>query len=197
MRTRAAGVLLSLALGACAARGHIATPDEVERLQQASGLSASGRITLSGPQGRFSAGVVFGVARPDFLRIEIPAGTGLRFLLVAKDGRLRADLPGDDAMFEGPGTAEVMNSLFGIDLEPRDLVGALLGTPPATMNVGWRFEGTLPAQITILGSNATKLSLTLDDPETESPAAQAFEFGPPRRHLWTLRDMSERLGLRR
>ena len=189
--------MLGLALGGCAARGHIATPAEVGRLQQAMGLSASGRITLSGPQGRFSAGVVFGVARPDLLRIEIPAGAGLRFLLVAKNGRLRADLPGDDAMFEGPGTAEVMNSLFGIDLEPKDLVGALLGTPPETMNVGWRFEKTRPARVTILGSNATRLSLTLDEAETESPAAQAFEFGPPRGRRWTLPEMSERLGLRR
>ncbi len=197
MRIRAAGVLLGIGLSACAARGHLATPDEVERLREAQGLSASGRITLSGRQGRFSAGVILGVARPDRVRIEIPAGAGLRFLLVAKDGRLRAELPGDDAMFEGPGTAEVMNRLFGIDLEPKDLVSALLGSPPESLSVGWRFDRSGPVQVTIRGSNTTKLALTLDDTETESPAAQAFDFGPPRRYRWTLPEMSERLGLRR
>lgn len=166
------------------------------QLRQGSGLSSSGRITLSSPQGRFSARVVFGVARPDSLRIEIPAGTGLRFLLVARDGALRADLPGDDAMFEGPGTSEVMNGLFGIDLRPKDLVDAILGSPPRSLRVGWRFERSAPSQVTIHGSNATKLSLTLDDAEIEPPADKAFEVGPPRLHSWTLREMSDRLGLR-
>ena len=58
-----------------------------------------------------------GARRPDSLRIEIPAAVGLRFLLVSRDGALRADLPGEDAMFEGPQTPEVMNELFGIEVE--------------------------------------------------------------------------------
>ncbi len=165
------------------------------QLRQSRGLSSSGRITLSGPQGRFSARVVFGVARPDSLRIEIPAGTGLRFLLVARNGTLRADLPEDDAMFEGPGTSEVMNGLFGIDLRPNDLVDAILGSPPGSLRVVWRFDRRVPSQVIIHGSNATKLLLTLDDPEIESPADRAFEVGPARRHSWTLREMSNRLGL--
>ncbi len=167
------------------------------RLKEARGLSASGRLTLSGPQGRFSARVVIGVARPDSLRIEIPSGAGLRFLLITREGRLRADLPGDDAMFEGPATGEIMNRLFGIDVEAKDLVGALLGSPPPSMNVTWRFELAQPAQVTLEGSNRTKLSLTVDDPEVESPADRAFAFPPPRARSWTVGEMSDRLGLRR
>lgn len=197
MRGTSAAFLLAAALAGCATRGHIATPDEMARLTGARGLSASGRLTLSGPRGKFSARVVFGVARPDSLRIEIPAGTGLRFLLVAREGTLRADLPGDDAMFEGPGTSEVMNGLFGIDLSPADLVSAILGAPPQSIGVGWRFEKTLPAQVNIRGANNTRLTLTLEEPEVESPRPRAFIFGPPRARVWTLREMSDRLGLTR
>jgi len=186
-----------MSLGACATRGHIATPDEMAVLEKAGGLSSAGRITLEGPKGKFSARVVFGVARPDSLRIEIPAGTGLRFLLVAREGRLRADLPGDEAMFEGPATSEVMNGLFGIDLAPGDLVGAILGAPPESLRVAWRFERSQPAQMTIRGSNDTRLTLSLDDPEVRLPRPQAFDFGPPRKEAWTLREMSDRLGLTR
>ena len=190
-------LLLATSLGACATRGHIATPDEKARLTGAAGLSASGRLTLVGPKGKFAARVVFGVARPDAVRIEIPAGTGLRFLLVTKGGTLRADLPGDDAMFEGPGTSEIMNGLFGIDLSPEDLVGAILGSPKPSLDVTWRFDKTLPAQVTIQGTNNTRLTLTLDDPEVASPPPQAFAFGPGRRQAWTLLEMSDRLGLTR
>ena len=194
---RASAVLLGLSLGACALRGHVATPDEIARLRLAEGLSASGRITLSSPRGRFSARVVFGVARPDSLRIEIPDGSGLRFLLLSRNGTLRADFPEDDAMFMGPSTSEVMNGLFGIELNPKDLVEALLGSAPESMNSRWRFEGTLPIQVTLRGVNESTLDLRIDDPRLESPSSQAFEFGPPRGHLWTLLEMSGRLGLRR
>lgn len=184
-------------VSACAARGHIATPGDLALLEKADGLSSAGRITLQGSKGKFSARVIFGVARPDALRLEIPAGAGLRFLLVAKDGRLRADLPGDDAMFEGPATPEVMNGLFGIDLAPKDLVGAILGSPPASLDVSWRFERSLPAQMSIRGSNDTRLTLSFDEPVVGSPRSRAFDFGPPRAHTWSLREMSDRLGLTR
>jgi len=188
---------LAMSLCACATRGRIATPYEMALLEKTDGLSSAGRITLAGPKGKFSARVVFGVARPDSLRIEIPAGTGLRFLLVAKDGRLRADLPGDDAMFEGAATPGVMNGLFGIDLSPGDLVGAILGSPPESLGVSWRFEASRPAQVTIRGSNDTRLTLDLDEPEVLAPRPEAFDFGPPRARAWSLREMSDRLGLTR
>ena len=197
MIRRGAGALIAMSLTACAARGHIATPGEVALLENTGGLSSAGRITLEGPKGKFSARVVFGVARPDSLRIEIPAGTGLRFLLVAKGGRLRADLPGDDAMYEGPATTEVMNGLFGIALTPSDLVGAILGSPPESLSVSWRFDRSLPAQTSIRGANDTRLTLSLDEPEVRSPTPQAFDFGPPRARAWSLREMSDRLGLTR
>lgn len=189
--------LLAVSLSACTTRGHIASPAEMALLEKAEGLSSAGRITLSGPKGRFSARVVFGAARPEALRIEIPAGTGLRFLLVAKDGRLRADLPGDDAMYEGPATTEVMKALFGIDLSPRDLVGAILGSPPDSLSLSWRFERSAPVRLAIRGSNETSLVLSLDEPLMVAPRPQAFEFGPTRERVWSLREMSDRLGLTR
>jgi hypothetical protein len=190
-----------LALGAvaisagCAARGHVATPQEIAVLKEATGLSASGRLSLNGPGGRFSARLIFGVARPGSLRIEIPAGTGLRFLLIAREGRLRAELPQDDAMYEGPGTSAVMKALFGIEIDPQDLVGAILGSPPETLRVGWRFDRTGPSGITLFGPNQTRLSLKLEDPEIQAPGPAAFAFGPPRRERLTLPEMSVRLGL--
>jgi hypothetical protein len=189
--------LLAISLCACATRGHVATPDEIARLEGTPGLSSAGRITLEGPKGRFSARVVFGVSRPDSLRIEIPAGTGLRFLLVARKERVRADLPGDEAMFEGPATSEVMKGLFGIELTPAELVSAILGPPPPSLSVSWRFEKSLPARVTIRGANDTRLTLTLDEPEVLAPPPTAFEPGAPRRQAWTLRQMADRLGLTR
>lgn len=195
---RAAVVLLAgWSAVACAARGHLATPEEMARLRETTGLVTSGRITLQGPAGRFSTRVVLGVARPDSLRIEIPAGAGLRFLLVARDGRLRADLPQDDAMFEGPATNEVMDRLFGIDVDPKALVAAILGSPPATFSADWRFDRARPVRITLRDARGSKLTLNLDDPETEAPAERAFTFGPPRGESWTLEEMSSRLGLKR
>lgn len=200
VRTRAfTGAALFLALAfltsGCAARGHIASPVEISKLKATNGLSASGKLTLSGPRGRFSARVVFGVAVNDSLRIEIPGGAGLRFLLIAHDGKLRADLPEDDAMFEGAASSAVMQDLFGIDLAPRDLVAALVGSPPADLAVDWRFEKDSPVQVTMQKGEDAKLSITLDSPELSPPPATAFAFGPPRRESWTLRQMSDRLGL--
>ncbi len=188
---------LGLAAGGCAARSHVATPDEIERLREAAGLSTSGRLTLKGPEGRLSARVVIGVARPDSLRIEIPAGAGLRFLLVSRRGLLRADLPGDDAMYEGPATREVVQGLFGIDIEPADLVEAILGASKKALPSSWRFGALGPSKVTIHGPDSTKLTLTIDDSRLESPPDRAFEFGPPRRLVWSLLEMSSRLGLRR
>ena len=154
-------------------------------------------MTLSSPRGSFSARVVFGVAASDSLRIEIPGGSGLRFLLICNDGRLRADLPEDDAMFEGVATGEVMNELFGIDLAPKDLIAALLGSAPPSLRVDWRFDRSKPAHVSMAKSTVARLSLALDDPETSAPSATAFVFGPPRENRWTLQQMSERLGLKR
>lgn len=192
-----AALLLAAAAGACAARGHVATPADLASLREASGLSAGGRIELSGPQGRVRARLVFGVARPDALRIEIPAGAGLRFLLVARDGRLRADLPPDDAMYEGPATAAVMDQLFGIDVAPSDLVAAILGTPPDALRTSWRFDQGHPARLLVERPGGGRLVLSFEDPETEAPAPNAFDFGPARGRRWTLSEMSARLGLKR
>lgn len=192
-----AALLLAAASGACAARGHVATPADLASLREASGLSAGGKIELSGPQGRVRARLVFGVARPDSLRIEIPAGAGLRFLLIARDGRLRADLPSDDAMYEGPATAAVMDQLFGIDVSPADLVAAILGTPPDSLRTSWRFDEGQPARLVAERPGGGRLVLSFEDPETGAPGAAAFEFGSARARQWTLSEMSSRLGLKR
>lgn len=197
MTFRAALLLPALWFAACAARGHVATPDEMALLLESRGLSASGRLTLAGPGGRFSTPLVFGAARPDFLRIEIPAGSGLRFLLVTGNGELRADFPEDDATFRGNGTKEVMSELFGIELSPADLVAAILGSPPPPLSVRFRFEERLPVQLLIRDARGARLTLTLDEREMSAPRPEAFAFGPPRGRSWTLKEMSSRLGLRR
>jgi hypothetical protein len=183
--------------GGCAARGHIATPAELVSLRESRGLSSSGTITLSGPGGRLRTKIVLGVTKPDLLRIEIPAGARLRFLLISTGGRLRADLPGDDAMFEGAASREVLETLFGVDFEVRDLVSALLGGEPEGMKVSWRFDAGRPSRIEMDGKEGRKLSLSLDDVELQAPAPSAFAFGPARGEMLSLDEMSRRLGLRR
>ena len=66
------------------------------------------------------------MARPDSLRIEIPAGPASASFWCPGTGGFARTFRGDDAMFEGPATREVMDGLFGIDLAPDDLVGAIL-----------------------------------------------------------------------
>ncbi len=100
-------------------------------------------------------------------------------------------------MYEGPATAEVMERLFGIELDPKALVGAVLGAPPERFQLNWRFNKALPAQVTIESPLGATLALTLKDPEIEAPAVRAFAFGPPRGRAWTLEEMSSRLGLTR
>jgi hypothetical protein len=141
--------------------------------------------------------LVFGAARPDFLRIEIPAGTGLRFLLVTGNGELRADFPEDDATFKGLGTKEVMSELFGIELSPADMVSAILGSPPPPLSVRFRFERGLPVQLIIRDARDAQLTMSLDEGEMSPPGPEAFEFPSPRARAWTLKEMSTRLGLHR
>ena len=199
MSSWARGLTLLAALwaSACAARGHIATPAEIALLRETPGLSASGQITLKGPRGRIGTKVVLGVARPDSLRIEIPEGGGLRFLLVCRNGLLRAELPGDRVTFEGLANREVMERLFGIDIDPEALVSAILGASPDNFTVRWRFDRSLPALVTIEGRDGSTISLRLDDPEIAAPPARAFESGPLRGTRISLGEMSDRLGLRR
>ena len=100
-------------------------------------------------------------------------------------------------MFEGPANREVMDALFGIDLDPEALVGAILGASPDGFSASWRFDRSMPTQVTIEGPDATQLSLTLDDPQIEAPPTRAFEWGPIRGTRVSLDEMSDRLGLRR
>ena len=191
--------LLLAALGplaGCAARGHVATPAEMAGLRASSGLTASGKITLRGPRGRFSTRVLFGVDRAGSLRLEIPAGAGLRFLLVCRGDRLRAELPQEGASYEGEASAEVMSRLFGIDLAPRDLANAILGEAAAEVDARWRFDRGQPAALS-LRRGETSLPLTLADPETEAPGPDAFALRPIQGALLSLDDMAARLGLTR
>jgi hypothetical protein len=192
-----AALLICASGSGCAARGHVATPEEIARLQKVEGLSASGLLSLAGPSGRFRTRVVLGVSRPDAVRIEIPSGTGLRFLLVARGGRLRAELPGDGVAYEGVATAEVMDDLFGIDFEPRDLVAAVLGNASPRLSTTWRFDRGRPSHTMMKGSDGRTLALSLDDAELAAPPAAAFEVLGGRGQSVTLREMSDRLGLRR
>ena len=199
-RTLALSILIAgftLAGAGCAARGRIATPDEMARLTATDGFSAAGQIALAGPGGRFRTRVVIGVARPDALRIEIPSGSGLRFLLVTNGGKLRADLPPDDAMYEGPATSAVMDALFGVAFDPRDLVAALLGDAPPGIVTTWRFNRGQPARVSMKDGRGRELTLSVDESELQAPNARAFLFGPARRHTTSLTEMAETLGLKR
>jgi len=193
------GLVIAIAIvsSGCAARGRIATPDEMARLGQANGLSASGQIALSGPGGRFRTRIVIGVARPGSLRLEIPAGSGLRFLLVTNGGRLRADLPQDDATYEGPATSQVMDALFGVAFDPKDLVAAILGDSPEGLAAAWRFDRGQPAQVSMNDVHGKKLTLNFEESDLQTPDSRAFTFGAARSRSITLAEMAERLGLKR
>ena len=196
-RRFAALIAFAVLAAGCAARGHVATPDELALLREASGLSASGKITLSGPGGRFSTRMLIGVAKPDLVRLEIPAGTGLRFRLITNGETLLADLPGEAVFFRGASSRGVLEALFGVEIEPRDLVAAVLGNQPTDFRTAWRFDRALPVHMKIDGREGRALAMSLDDTELAAPSAEAFVVDPPRSSPVSLEEMSSRLGLRR
>ena len=188
---------VAFAAAGCAARGRIANPSEVRELQQAGGLSASGQLTLSGPSGRIRTRVVLGMARPDALRIEIPAGASLRFLLTTNDGQLSAVLPLEGVRYDGEASPMVMSTLFGIDFGPQALVASALGGTDPGLDASWRFDRGAPSEIVLTGRSGGSLKLALDDVELVPPPPMAFRPSESGALSVSLDEMSRRLGLRR
>jgi hypothetical protein len=123
--------------------------------------------------------VLLAFRRPDSVRIEIPGPAGARLVAVIRGGRLTAVLPGERAFLESAATAEELESLLGVALEPAELMDVLVGkAPPGLRDYRAHWGEALPRRVEAVLEDGTRLDARVDDAEkdVDLPAAA---FDPP------------------
>jgi hypothetical protein len=115
--------------------------------------------------------------RPDALRVEVPGPAGPRVVAVARDGRLNAVFPASRAAFRADATSQSFASLFGVALEPVEVMDLLVGVPSPRLRsfeVGWGER--LPRIIVATLPDGGRLKLQVDEAEIAVDLAErAFE----------------------
>ena len=100
--------------------------------------------------------------------------------LVALEGRLAAVFPASRAWFRAEATRASFESLFGIALEPSEVMDLLVGVPSPRLReyqAGWGAE--LPRNIVATLPDGGRLKIDVDDVETGVDLAErAFEAPP-------------------
>jgi hypothetical protein len=137
-------------------------------------------VSLRGPELRARTAAIVAFRRPDALRVEVPGPTGPRVVAVASEGRLAAVFPASRAWFRAEATRASFESLFGIALEPGEVMDLLVGVPSPRLRAyqaGWGAE--LPRNIVATLPDGGRLKIDVDDVETGVElAARAFEAPP-------------------
>jgi hypothetical protein len=137
-------------------------------------------VSLRGPELRARTAAIVAFRRPDALRVEVPGPTGPRVVAVARDGRLAAVFPASRAWFRAEATRASFESLFGIALEPGEVMDLLVGVPSPRLRAyqaGWSAE--LPRNIVATLPDGGRLKIDVDDAETGVDLAErAFEAPP-------------------
>lgn len=171
-----------------------ASPAARADAQRVTTYTANLRVSMRGPELRGRADVVVGFRRPDALRVELPAGTGLRLLAVAQGERLVVAFPGERSYYEGPATAEAFGSLLGVALTPADLMDVLLGLTPArvrSLDVQW--GPIAPSRVVAQLHDGTRLEARVREPELGRPLGDGA-FAPPVTAGWQRLTMDEARG---
>lgn len=181
-RTLAQGLLflaLILLMTGCAPKRipePFVTPDQIrDRLTRPAAeavFTATARVAVQSPRGRYSKTMVLAVKRPSFLRIESLPLFGPADLLLSTNGKtFQVFLPAEGAYYIGAATVETMHRFFGIALAPRHIVPLLTGSPPLNPTDGgdagfrvYREEGRYRADL--LPENGTLISFWLN-PESK------------------------------
>jgi hypothetical protein len=137
------------------------------------------RVSLKGPELRARTRALVAFRRPDAFRVEVPGPAGARLVAVAREGRLLAVFPGERAVYEGEASASSFESLFGIALEPEEVMDLLVGTPSPRLKsyrAGW--EGALPQTIEATLPDGGRLRLSVDEADLDAELGEAA-FAPP------------------
>lgn len=199
MTGRVAGLGVALLLSAGCATLEPPRPGAPEAARQASTYSASLRVSLKGPTLRARTAAIVAFRRPDALRVEVPGPTGPRLVAVTRAERLTAVFPGSRAVFRAAATPDSFEALFGIGLDPGELMDLLVGRPSPRLRryeAGWGVA--LPRTIRATLPDGGRLSVSVDDAETgaalpaaafEAPAAEGYRVvdADEARRLWGAR----------
>ncbi len=180
MTRRAAGLGVALLASAGCATLTPPRPGVPQAALRASSYSASLRVSLKGPTRRARTAAIVAFRRPDALRVEVPGPAGPRLVAVAREARLTAVFPGSRAVFRAEATHASFEALFGIGLDPGELMDLLVGQPSTRLlayEAGW--GTTLPRTIRATLPDGGRLSLNVDDAEADAVLPEAAFDAPP------------------
>jgi hypothetical protein len=142
--------------------------------------SASLRVFLKGPELRARTPAIVAFRRPDALRVEVPGPAGPRVVAVARAGRLSAVFPRSRAVFGAEASRDSFAALFGIALDPAEVMDFLVGTRAPGLRayaVGW--GDALPRAIRATLPDGGRLNVVVDDVETGAELPDAAFLPPP------------------
>jgi hypothetical protein len=123
--------------------------------------------------------VLMAFRRPDALRIEIPGPAGARLVAVVRAGRLTAVLPADRAWLESAASAEELDALLGVSLEPAELMDVLVGRAPAGLrDYSAQWGASLPRRVLAVLADGTRLDARVDEAEKDVTLPEGA-FDPP------------------
>lgn len=178
MSRRALATLGLLAGAGCASLAP-PPPGAPEAALRAPTYSASLRVSLKGPTLRARTAAIVAFRRPDALRVEVPGPAGPRVVAVTRNARLTAVFPGSRAVFIADATASSFEALFGIGLEPAEVMDLLVGRASPRLRsyeAGW--GAALPRTVRATLPDGGRLSLSVDAPEAGAALPEAA-FDPP------------------
>ncbi len=171
---------MALAFGACRSLS-LPPPEVAERARAIESLSGRLQVSVSGPQARGRATVLFAFQRPDALRLEVPGPIGPRLTLTARRGRLLATFPRDRAYFEAEATSQALEVVLGVGLAPSEVMDFLVGVPPQNVSdyrVSW--GSWLPHRLSARLADGARLKVVVEQADMDAPLGpRAFEE-PPR-----------------
>ncbi len=155
-------------------------PGVPEAARFASSYSASLRVSLQGPKLRARTAALVAFRRPDALRVEVPGPAGPRVVAVTRAGRLTAVFPQSRAVFEADATRDSFLALFGIPLDPDEVMDLLVGAPSPRLRAyeaGW--GDSLPHRIRTTLPDGGRLDVHVDEAEAGPRLPEAAFEAPP------------------
>jgi hypothetical protein len=176
---RALRLLLLVPCGGCASFNH-ASFEVQERARLVTSWSAAVSVRLQGPKIRVRAHTLVAFRKPSELRVELPAPTGPRLVVVAKDDVVTAVFPRERAVYRGPAHADAFGALLGLALEPREIMDLLLGEAAPRLRdvrVGW--GPALPERIEVTLPDGARLSARVEAPEAGRDLGEHAFVPPP------------------
>jgi hypothetical protein len=188
------GGLILAGVGSGCASLPPASPAARDAARHAGTYTANLRVSVRGPDLRGRADAIVGFRRPDALRVELPAGTGLALLAVAREGRLVVAFPADRAFYEGAATPAALGALLGVALAPADLMDVLVGVQPAAVRaLDVRWGPLAPSRVVALLADGTRLDAKVREPELGRPLGDAA-FASPATGGWQRLSLEEARG---